>query len=194
MKNILSGVVIVIGLILILLSTKSEPEVVQKTTKENTTEILTKYTIETSTEMTTEEETEEVTTEEVTEEETKEIPINRWGIELNDDEITTLEQIVWLEAGNQPDEGIQAVAEVVLNRMYSDVYPNDLISVLSQRGQFCTWYNRDNARVSDNVKKQVRKVLKGKTNVLPYETLYFSTSPLNSKVECIIGGHYFCNQ
>lgn len=194
MRKILLGLTITAVMLLIVLTfDTSEPTVIQKEpisihVVENTMEETTTQ------EITTEVTTEEITTEETTEEPTTEPqPINKWDIELTDEEISILEQIVWLEAGNQSDEGIQAVAEVILNRMYSDLYPNDLVGVLSQRGQFGTWYNRCNAQVSKRVKKQVKKVLNGKTDVLPFETLYFNTTPLNSRVQAIIGAHYFCN-
>ncbi len=47
---------------------------------------------------------------------------NRWNISLTDEEIDLLAKIVWLEANGEPVEGQEAVVEVVLNRMASDLY------------------------------------------------------------------------
>lgn len=126
--------------------------------------------------------------------ETKKKNRNRWNITLADYEIEILCQIVMLESGGESDKGQQAVAEVILNRMYSDLFPDTLEGVLSQNGQFVTWSYRNSANVTDTVRKNVKRVLQGKTNVLPYNTLYFSVAPQNSKIQEQIGGHYFCNQ
>ena len=72
---------------------------------------------------------------------------NRWNISLTDEEIDLLAKIVWLEANGEPVEGQEAVVEVVLNRMASDLYPDTLYDVLSQNNpvQFVSWKRRDKA-------------------------------------------------
>lgn len=60
-------------------------------------------------------------------------PENRWHITLSPDETELLARIVWLESQGEPVKGQQAVVEVVFNRMRSDVYPDTLYEVLSQK-------------------------------------------------------------
>lgn len=68
-------------------------------------------------------------------------PENRWHITLSPDETELLARIVWLESQGEPVKGQQAVVEVVFNRMRSDVYPDTLYEVLSQKNpvQFCSF-------------------------------------------------------
>lgn len=75
------------------------------------------------------------------------LPENRWHITLSPDEMELLARIVWLESQGEPVEGQQAVVEVVFNRMRSEVYPDTLYEVLSQKNpvQFCSFKNRDRA-------------------------------------------------
>ena len=47
-----------------------------------------------------------------------------------------LATIIWCEAGNQSRTGKVAVGAVVMNRIASSKYPNDIDSVIYQRGQF----------------------------------------------------------
>lgn len=46
---------------------------------------------------------------------------------------------------------------------------------------------------TQQVINSINAVLDGKTNILPYETLYFSVEGENHKVETVIGNHVFCN-
>ena len=57
-------------------------------------------------------------------------------IELNWEEKTLLARMVWVEAQGESAEGQQAVAEVVLNRMMADNFPNTLKGVVYAEGQF----------------------------------------------------------
>ena len=47
-------------------------------------------------------------------------------------------KILYLEAASQPEEGLIAVVEVVMNRVVSDDWPNTVHEVLFQKGQFST--------------------------------------------------------
>lgn len=119
---------------------------------------------------------------------------NRWGITLTEDEIELLARIVWLEANGESVEGQKAVVEVVFNRMASELYPNTLYDVLSQKNpvQFCSWKNREKAKPTEKEYESIRQVLYGNTQILRNDTLYFSTEPLTSNVDVRIGGHSFC--
>lgn len=47
-----------------------------------------------------------------------------------------LANIIYCEAGNQPYEGQLAVGAVVVNRVLSSVFPNTVVGVIYQKGQF----------------------------------------------------------
>ena len=122
------------------------------------------------------------------------LPENRWHINLSPDEMELLARIVWLESQGEPVEGQQAVVEVVFNRMRSEVYPDTLYEVLSQKNpvQFCSFKNRNRANPTQKEYESIKQVLDGKTRLLRDDTMYFSTFPLTEHVEVKIGGHYFC--
>ncbi len=119
---------------------------------------------------------------------------NRWGITLNDEEIDLLAKIVYLEARGECVEGQEAVVEVVFNRMASDLYPDTLYEVLSQKNpvQFSSWKNRDKAMPTEKEYQSIDNVLNGNTNLLRDDTLYFSTFMMTSNLDVQIENHYFC--
>lgn len=53
-----------------------------------------------------------------------------------DPELTCLASAVYFEARGEPLDGQLAVAEVVLNRARSGIYPNSVCDVITQRAQF----------------------------------------------------------
>jgi N-acetylmuramoyl-L-alanine amidase len=119
---------------------------------------------------------------------------NRWGISLTEAEIDLLARIVWLEARGESSLGQQAVVEVVFNRMASEIYPNTLYDVLSQKNpvQFCSWKNRDCAMPTEKEYKSVYQVMNGNTSILRSDTLYFSRVALTGNLDVRIGEHSFC--
>lgn len=119
---------------------------------------------------------------------------NRWNITLTEEEINLLARIVWLESCGEPQEGQEAVVEVIFNRMASDKFPDSLYDVLSQQNpvQFCSWKNREIAEPTEKEYQSIYNVLEGKTNILRNDTLYFSTEPLTPNLDRKIGGHSFC--
>lgn len=110
---------------------------------------------------------------------------------LTDDEEALLKRIVWAEANNQPIEGQRAVIEVIFNRILSDRWPNDLVSVLSQRGQFATWKHRN--RVTANGDQDAALALVyAEPPVLPStEYVFFDTKGRNGKDKIKIKDHWF---
>lgn len=128
------------------------------------------------------------------------VPGNRWGLLLNAEEVNLLARITMLESGGESDLGQQAVVEVILNRVYSPAYPNSVYDVLSQVDcgyrQFSTWKSRNSSSASPSAKVMgnVNAVLEGNTNVLPFETVYFSRKAANKRVQARIGNHVFCNR
>ena len=142
----------------------------------------------------TAETTAEPVLEEAAEESEEAVGSNRWGITLTESEIELLARIVWLEACGESEEGQKAVVEVIFNRIASDLFPNTLYEVLSQKNpvQFCSWKNRDSAQPTEKEYESIRQVLYGNTKILRDDTVYFSRKPLTANVDVRIGGHSFC--
>lgn len=118
--------------------------------------------------------------------------LNRWGIDLAEDEVQLLAQIVYLEAGIDSMEGKEAVIESIFNRMvFSDSYQGDLYSVLSRQGQYATWISRNNANPGEEEYLAIERVLKGATYILDYNYVYFSLQKSNGHDFIKIGKHWF---
>lgn len=119
---------------------------------------------------------------------------NRWGIKLTDNEAELLAKILWTESKGESDEGNYAVIECILNRIVSLEYPDSLKEVLSQDKQFSSWGIRDKANPEEREYELIEEVLRGDTDVLSMDVVYFSTSPRNKNIEKKIGNHYFCKE
>lgn len=57
----------------------------------------------------------------------------------NQDDLFWLSRIIYVESGNQPLKGKVAVGNVVLNRVESPLFPNNIVDVLAQRNQFTSY-------------------------------------------------------
>lgn len=55
---------------------------------------------------------------------------------LSEDDQTYLKKIAWAEAGNQDTKGKALVMRVVLNRVDSELFPDDVLEVILQKNQF----------------------------------------------------------
>lgn len=117
---------------------------------------------------------------------------SRYGnIELTYEEKKLLAQMIWVEARGESEDGQQAVAEVVLNRLVSDNFPNSLEKVILQKDAFRSAPLLDTAEPYDTQFEAIERALYG-PNVLPMEVYYFDTTPVNDNVWGKIGGHVFC--
>jgi N-acetylmuramoyl-L-alanine amidase len=121
--------------------------------------------------------------------------INRWGIQLNMDEIELVSRIVQLECGHDIRESKYATIETIFNRVFDPRYPNTVEEVLSQKGQFSTWKNRNIAKATptDDTYECVAMVLNGQTNVLEYDRLKFNNKPIGQN-PIKIGAQYYGSQ
>lgn len=116
---------------------------------------------------------------------------NRWGIKLSNSEIDLLAKIVWAESRGESDIGQQSIVEVVFNRMRHKQYGGSLKTILSKENAFSTWRGRNRANPTKKEYNNIKKVLDGKTNILNFNTTYFSTKPRYNNYKKI-GAHYFC--
>lgn len=70
--------------------------------------------------------------------------------DLTLEEQAFLTQCVWAEAGNSTAECKRATAEAILNRVEKEWFPDDVRSVITQRGQFAVVSNRTIYRVVED--------------------------------------------
>ena len=120
---------------------------------------------------------------------------NRWNIQLTIEEIELVSRIVQLECGYDIRESKYATIETIFNRVFDPRYPNTVEEVLSQKGQFSTWKNRniEKATPTDDTYECVAMVLNGQTNVLEYDRLKFNNKPIGQN-PIKIGAQYYGSQ
>lgn len=111
---------------------------------------------------------------------------------LTADEIETLARLVRLEAEGEPFSGQVAVAEVVLNRVVSKVFPGNVYDVVYQDTQFTPASQIPYTAATQTQYDAVQAALKG-PNILPMDVCYFATSQNGrTQVWGWIGNHVFC--
>ncbi len=115
----------------------------------------------------------------------------RYDFELTWEEIQLLAKVVWVEARGESNEGQQAVAEVVLNRLASDGFADTLKGVVYAENQFRSAKFLDKAEPYQLQYEMIENALYG-PYVLPEDVFYFATTAKTEKVWGKIGGHIFC--
>lgn len=109
------------------------------------------------------------------------------------DSLELLAICVEAEAGNQDLMGKQLVVDVVLNRVDSDRFPDDITSVISQPYQFASYWDGHMDNVwspSEETYQAVRMELQSRTDS---EVLFFTEGRYNEYCipMYIHGDHYF---
>ncbi len=106
--------------------------------------------------------------------------------------VELLATCVEAEAGNQDLKGKQLVADVILNRVDSDRFPDDVESVITQKYHFSTYWDgsMDNTEPSDEAYEAVCMEL---VERLDDEILFFSAGGYSKycKPAYQYGDHYF---
>ena len=114
-------------------------------------------------------------------------------IQLTDEEKYLLARVVWVESRGESAEGQQAVAEVILNRLASDSFPNSLRSVIYADGQFRSVNYLEEATPEQAQFDAIDHAIYG-PYILPEDVVHFATYQATKNVWGQIGGHYFCYQ
>ena len=114
-------------------------------------------------------------------------------IQLTYEERHLLARVIWVEAQGECEEGQQAVAEVVLNRMASPDFGNTLRGVIYGEGQFRSVPYLEDAEPHQAQYEAIEAAIYG-PYVLPEGVVHFATYPTNNNVWGQIGGHIFCYQ
>jgi len=112
-------------------------------------------------------------------------------IELSFAERQLLARVVWAEARGESEEGQQAVAEVVLNRMASGDFPDDIRDVIYGEEQFRSVSVLGRAQPGKAQYDAIERAIYG-PYILPENVVYFATFAVNENIWGTIGGHIFC--
>lgn len=110
--------------------------------------------------------------------------------EITAEERELLARVVYAEANTETLEGQIAVAQVVLNRVRSESFPDTVSEVIYQERQFSTAPILGSVVPNEANYEAVDAAFE--TEVVPYEVLYFSRGAENDRVWGQIGAHVFC--
>lgn len=113
--------------------------------------------------------------------------------EISDEDIDLIARIVHLESNNQPFEGQQAVAEVILNRIWAQNFPDSASKVIYSPGQFTTAQGAAYAEPTLENYMAVLAALYGEP-ITPLDVVYFNGVPESQNIWAQIGDHVFCRQ
>lgn len=114
------------------------------------------------------------------------------SLELSDSDLELLARLVYLESRGEPYDGQVAVAEVVLNRVLSDRFPDTVEEVIYQTGQFTPASYIENTTPGEEQYEAVDDAVDGASCVTGPDVVFFSGAPYNDQVYAVIGNHYFC--
>ena len=78
---------------------------------------------------------------------------------LTEEDINILQKIAIAEAGNTDAETMSYVMQTVLNRVYSDKFPDSVFAVISQKGQFSTYPSKYNKAVPNDLSNKAIDLL-----------------------------------
>jgi len=115
------------------------------------------------------------------------------NVQLTYEEKMLLARVVWVEARGEPKEGQQAVAEVIINRLASDRFPDNLKGIIYADGQFRSAAFLEEATPEQAQFDAVEHAIYG-PYILPENVVHFATYNTNEYVWGQIGGHIFCYQ
>lgn len=110
--------------------------------------------------------------------------------EITAEERELLARVVYAESNTEAIEGQIAVAQVVLNRVRSESFPDTVSEVIYQERQFSTAPILGSVVPNETNYEAVDAAFE--TEVVPYEVLYFSRGAENDRVWGRIGAHVFC--
>jgi len=115
-------------------------------------------------------------------------------VQFADGDRYLLANLIYCEAGAEPYDGKVAVGSVVMNRVLSSVYPDTVLGVIYQKGQFSPVASGRLAlaltegRATDSCYAAADEAMSGVTNV--GNCVYFRT-PIEGLTGIQIGGHIF---
>ena len=112
--------------------------------------------------------------------------------EITESDIDLMAATVYYEANTEDMEGKRLVVSVILNRMESEQFPNDVRSVISQKGQFVTYKYSQYMSDTDIPIDCYGAVLAELDDRTDTEVLFFSSEGYNGNQSLYQhGNHYF---
>ncbi len=111
---------------------------------------------------------------------------------LTVEEKVLIAKLICMEAGGEPFEGQQAVAEVILNRLASGDFQSSIHNIIHAPGQFASLPYLDEAEPDYTQYKAIEQAQYG-PYVLPEDVVFFATYKVNDNYWGMIGSHYFCH-
>ena len=127
------------------------------------------------------------------EEEAIEVEFRYPGLELTQEDKDLLARLICGEGESEPFEGQQAIAEVVLNRLAADNFPDSVKSIVYAENQFKSADHLYAEEPTHIQYEAIERALYG-PYVLPIDVVFFATYPVNDNVWGQIGTHTFCFQ
>ena len=112
-------------------------------------------------------------------------------IQLTKEDRELMARVVWVEAQGECEEGQQAVAEVILNRLASEKFGTTVKSVVYAEGQFRSVPLLEDAEPFQAQYEAIERAIYG-PYILPEDVVHFATFRTNDNVWGQIGGHIFC--
>ena len=108
---------------------------------------------------------------------------------VSDEDVELIAKTVQAEAGNQDFTGKRMVAAVILNRVESKTFPDDVEAVLSQEHQFSTFRYLNSVKATDEdvLAVQMEIISRSDAEIMFFRTGRFGTGSAVAKV----GDHYF---
>lgn len=127
-----------------------------------------------------------------------ETPVNsdayRYGdLTLTQEDKDLIAKLVCAEGESEPFDGQQGIAEVILNRMAADNFPDTARGVIYAEGQFLAAEHLYLESPTHTQYEAVERALNG-PYVLEGDVVFFSQYAVNDNVFTTIGSHVFCRQ
>lgn len=113
------------------------------------------------------------------------------GLKLTDEETTLLARLIYVEARGECEDGQQAIAEVVLNRITSGLFGNSLTNLINDESQFVPRKLLKEAKPGQAQYEAIDRALYG-PYVLPKEVMFYGRVRTTDRVWGNIGAHIFC--
>ena len=112
-------------------------------------------------------------------------------VELSEEDMRLFAKLLWLECRGESYEGQQAVAEVILNRLVSEDFPDTIHGIVYAEGQFPCTNDIPKATPTQTQYEAIENALKG-PYILPMEVIFYAKFKENKNFWGQIGDHYFC--
>lgn len=113
------------------------------------------------------------------------------GLELTEEDYELIAKLICAEGESEPFEGQQAIAEVILNRLYSGRFQNSVRSIIYAEEQFGGASQMYRYEPTYTQYKAVERALYG-PYVVPIDVVFFAKFAVNKNVWGTIGAHTFC--